>query len=301
MEEQALLLRENLLNIRSIVTNNKVKIDKLRYKNLVTEQETARIKKIKMKEKMMETPRNIDRSLRGGNKRSAVKSASKSGIGNALGLLTIIVIASNFDNIKNLVTNFIKGDTFKSIAQVFTNIKDFFVKLFKGFNETQQLFGEKYRQFIAFKDEKLEDIEKITEKFKEIGEKFKELRNFAIELKNKFDNLLLGTRGNIPIEQEKTGLEKYGYNDEDYDLIMGDDGNYRVVPKGNDETSNKNASNLGLTDYSNVTDSTNNLKKNIVPFNNVEPTNSQYNFAQYTDDDKKRDVVLITRTNTVIT
>ena len=40
MEEQALLLKENLLNIRSILTNDKVKIDKLRYKNLVAEKKS---------------------------------------------------------------------------------------------------------------------------------------------------------------------------------------------------------------------------------------------------------------------
>ena len=296
MEEQALLLKENLLNIRSILTNDKVKIDKLRYKNLVAEKETARMKKIKMKEKMMETPRNIDRSLRGGNERSAVKSAGKSGIGNALGLLTIIVIATNFNKIKELVMNFIKGDTFKAIAETFTNIKNFFTGAYDKFNETRELFGEKYQEFVAFKDQKVEDFQKLTEKFNEIGEKFKELGEYAIQLKEKFDNLLGIKRDNIvSIEEEKTGLEQYGFNNEDFDLIMGDDGNYRVVPKNND------TSNLGLTDYSNVANSNNNLNENIVRFNNVEPINSQYNFAQYTDDDQKRDIVLITRTNTIIT
>ena len=296
MEEQALLLKENLLNIRSILTNDKVKIDKLRYKNLVAEKETARMKKIKMKEKMMETPRNIDRSLRGGNERSAVKSAGKSGIGNALGLLTIIVIATNFNKIKELVMNFIKGDTFKAIAETFTNIKNFFTGAYDKFNETRQLFGEKYQEFVAFKDQKVEDFQKLTEKFNEIGEKFKELGEYAIQLKEKFDNLLGIKRDNIvPIEEEKTGLEQYGFNNEDFDLIMGDDGNYRVVPKNND------TSNLGLTNYSNVANSNTNLNENIVPFNNVEPINSQYNFAKYTDDDQKRDIVLITRTNTIIT
>ena len=264
MEEQALLLKENLLNIRSILTNDKVKIDKLRYKNLVAEKETARMKKIKMKEKMMETPRNIDRSLRGGNERSAVKSAGKSGIGNALGLLTIIVIATNFNKIKELVMNFIKGDTFKAIAETFTNIKNFFTGAYDKFNETRELFGEKYQEFVAFKDQKVEDFQKLTEKFNEIGEKFKELGEYAIQLKEKFDNLLGIKRDNIvSIEEEKTGLEQYGFNNEDFDLIMGDDGNYRVVPKNND------TSNLGLTDYSNVANSNNNLNENIVPFNNV--------------------------------
>ena len=219
MEEQALLLKENLLNIRSILTNDKVKIDKLRYKNLVAEKETVRMKKIKMKEKMMETPRNIDRSLRGGNERSAVKSAGKSGIGNALGLLTIIVIATNFNKIKELVMNFIKGDTFKAIAETFTNIKNFFTGAYDKFNETRQLFGEKYQEFVAFKDQKVEDFQKLTDKFNEIGEKFKELGEYAIQLKEKFDNLLGIKRDNIvPIEEEKTGLEQYGFNNEDFDL-----------------------------------------------------------------------------------
>ena len=244
---------------------------------------------------MLETPRNIDKSLRSGNERSRVKEAKKSGLGNALGLLTIVVIATNFDKIKKLVTDFISGDTFKSIVKVFDNIKNFFVNLFQGFKYTQELFGQKYQEFIAFKDEKIEDFKKITEKFEEIGEKFEELRLFAIELKKKFDNLLLGTRGNIPIEQEKTGLEKYGFNEDEYDLIMGEDGNYKVVPK--DDTSN-----LGLTDYNNLANN-NNIKMNFNPntFDNIEPENSSFDFSQYNDDEKKKKVVMITKTNTVIT
>ena len=244
---------------------------------------------------MLETPRNIDKSLRSGNQRSRVKEAKKSGLGNALGLLTIVVIATNFDKIKKLVTDFISGDTFKSIVKVFDNIKNFFVNLFQGFKYTQELFGQKYQEFIAFKDEKIEDFKKITEKFEEIGEKFEELRLFAIELKKKFDNLLLGTRGNIPIEQEKTGLEKYGFNEDEYDLIMGEDGNYKVVPK--DDTSN-----LGLTDYNNIAKN-NNIKMNFNPntFDNIEPENSSFDFSQYNDDEKKKKVVMITKTNTVIT
>ena len=244
---------------------------------------------------MLETPRNIDKSLRGGNERSKVKSAKKSGLGNALGLLTIILVATNFDKIKNLVTGFINGDTFKSIVKVFDNIKNFFVNLFEGFKFTQKLFGEKYEQFIAFKDERIKDFEKITEKFKEIGVKFEELRQFAIELKKKFDNLLLGTRENIPIEQEKTGLEKYGFDEDKYDLIMGEDGNYKVVPKND-------TSNLGLTDYNNLANN-NNIKMNYNPntFDNIEPKNSSFDFSQYNDDETKKKVVMITKTNTVIT
>ena len=183
MEEQSLLLRENLLNLRRVIVSNRQKLQKVRYRRTLAEQEKIRFKKIRMREKMLETPRNIDKSLRSGNERTRVKEAKKSGLGNALGLLTIVVIATNFDKIKKLVTDFISGDTFKSIVKVFDNIKNFFVNLFQGFKFTQELFGQKYQEFIAFKDERIKDFEKITEKFKEIGEKFEELRQFAIELK----------------------------------------------------------------------------------------------------------------------
>ena len=294
MEEQSLLLKENLLNLRRILVTNKTKLSKIRYKRSIAEQEKIRFEKIRMREKMLETPRNIDRSLRGGSERSAVKNASKSGLGNALGLLAIYLIATNFDKIKKLVTDFTKGDTFKSIASVFTNIKDFFVNMFKGFTSTQELFGEKYQEFISFKDEKIEDFKKIAEKFEEIGEKFKELQDFAIELKKKFENILLGTRGNIPIEEEKTGLEKYGFDDEKYDLIMGEDGNYRVVPKND-------TSNLGLTDYNNLA-SNSNMKMNFNPntFDSVESENSSFDFSQYNDDETKKEIVMIEKTNTII-
>ena len=238
---------------------------------------------------MLETPRNIDRSLRGGSERSAVKNASKSGLGNALGLLAIYLIATNFDKIKKLVTDFIKGDTFKSIASVFTNIKDFFVNMYKGFTATQELFGEKYQEFIAYKDEKIEDFKKMAEKFEEIGEKFKELRDFAINLKKKFDNLLGGGE-NISIEDEKKGLEQYGFNDDDFDLIKGEDGNYRVVPKND-------LSNLGLTDYSEISNNNMNNSSNINP---IDPKNSSFDFSQYNDDETKKEVVMVEKTNTVI-
>ena len=289
MEEQSLLLKENLLNLRRVLVTNRTKLSKIRYKRSIAEQEKIRFEKIRMREKMLETPRNIDRSLRGGSERSAVKNASKSGLGNALGLLAIYLIATNFDKIKKLVTDFIKGDTFKSIASVFANIKDFFVNMFKGFTATQELFGEKYQEFIAYKDEKIEDFKKIAEKFEEIGEKFKELRDFAINLKKKFDNLLGGGE-NISIEDEKKGLEQYGFNDDDFDLIKGEDGNYRIVPKND-------LSNLGLTDYSEIANNNMNNSNNINP---IEPKNSSYDFSQYNDDETKKEIVMVEKTNTVI-
>ena len=294
MEEQSLLLKENLLNLRRVIVSNRQKLQKVRYKRAVAEQDKIRFKKIRMREKMLETPRNIDKSLRSGNERSRVKEAKKSGLGNALGLLTIVVIATNFDKIKKLVTDFIKGDTFKSIVKVFTNIKDFFVNLFKGFTATQELFGEKYQEFIAFKDQKVEDFEKIAEKFNEIGEKFKELREFAIKLAEKFNNFLGVKNNNVSIDEEKEGLEQYGFNDDDFKLIMGDDGNYRVVPN--------DSSNLGLTNYSDIAmNNRNGMNLNQNNFNNIKPKNSSFDFSQYNDDEVKKEVVLITKTNTVIT
>ena len=294
MEEQSLLLKENLLNLRRVIVSNRQKLQKIEYKGSIAEREKVRSKKIRMREKMLETPRNIDKSLRSGNERSRVKEAKKSGLGNALGLLTIVVIATNFDKIKKLVTDFIKGDTFKSIVKVFTNIKDFFVNLFKGFTATQELFGEKYQEFIAFKDQKVEDFEKIAEKFEEIGEKFKELREFAIKLAEKFNNFLGFKNNNVSIDEEKEGLEQYGFNDDDFKLIMGDDGNYRVVPN--------DSSNLGLTNYSDIAmNNRNGMNLNQNNFNNIKPKNSSFDFSQYNDDEVKKEVVLITKTNTVIT
>tara|TARA_B100000131_G_scaffold98026_1_gene95168 strand:+ start:377 stop:1195 length:819 start_codon:yes stop_codon:yes gene_type:complete len=272
MEEQSLLLKENLLNLRRVIVSNRQKLQKVENKRKIAKQEKIRFEKIRMREKMLETPRNIDRSLRGGNERSKVKSAKKSGLGNALGLLTIILIATNFDKIKNLVMGFINGDTFKSIVKVFDNIKNFFVNLFEGFKFTQKLFGEKYEQFIAFKDEKIEDFEKIAEKFEEIGEKFKELREFAIKLAEKFNNFLGVKNNNVSIDEEKEGLEQYGFNDDDFKLIMGDDGNYRVVP-------NDDSSNLGLTNYSDIAmNNKNGMNFNPNTFDNIEPKNSSFDF-----------------------
>ena len=295
MEEQSLLLKENLLNLRRVIVSNRQKLQKVKYKREIAEQEKIRFKKIRMREKMLETPRNIDKSLRSGNERSRVKEAKKSGLGNALGLLTIVLIATNFDKIKKLVTDFIKGDTFKSIVKVFTNIKDFFVNLFKGFTATQELFGQKYQEFIAFKDQKVEDFEKIAEKFKEISEKFKELREFAIKLGEKFNNFLGLKNNNVSIDEEKEGLEQYGFNDDDFKLIMGDDGNYRVVP-------NDDSSNLGLTNYSDIAmNNRNGMNFNSNTFDNIEPKNSSFDFSQYNDDEVKKEVVMIQKTNTVIT
>ena len=57
MEEQALLLKENLLSLRSVLVTNRKKIDKIRFKRIIAEKENDRRKKIRMKEKIMETPK----------------------------------------------------------------------------------------------------------------------------------------------------------------------------------------------------------------------------------------------------
>ena len=115
------------------------------------------------------------------------------------------------------------------------------------------------------------------------------MRDFAINLKKKFDNLLGGGE-NISIEDEKKGLEQYGFNDDDFDLIKGEDGNYRVVPKND-------LSNLGLTDYSEISNNNMNNSSNINP---IDPKNSSFDFSQYNDDETKKEVVMVEKTNTVI-
>ena len=82
--------------------------------------------------------------------------------------------------------------------------------------------------------------------------------------------------------------------DEDYDLKMGEDGNYRVEPKSN-------ASNLGLTDYDNLANN-NNIKMNFNSndFDPIDHKNSSFDFSQYNDDETKKEVVVVEKTNTVI-
>ena len=75
---------------------------------------------------------------------------------------------------------------------------------------------------------------------------------------------------------------------------MGDDGNYRVVPN--------DSSNLGLTNYSDIAmNNRNGMNFNPNTFDNIEPKNSSFDFSQYNDDETKKKVVMITKTNTVIT
>ena len=303
MEEQALLLRENLLNIRRVLVTNRKKINKLRYKQSVVEKNNSRRKKIRMREKIMETPKNIGKSLKGAGD-SAVKAAKKSGLGNALGLLAIIAIGSNIESIKKLYNDFIKGETFKNIAEGFQNVMDFFKNIFKGFQGATELLGDSYDKFIEFKDTAIGEIDKIKNYFEGIQEQFKKLGEQALELKKKFENMLGVSRGNISVEEEKKGLEKYGFNENDYNLEMQDDGTYKITPKGGEiEQKNNISSNLGLTNLNNFEFDTSsfNFGENVIPFDYKGLDVPEFDLSQYNADETNKEITVITKTNTVIT
>ena len=92
----------------------------------------------------------------------------------------------------------------------------------------------------------------------------------------------------------------------------GEDGEYYNIfdgtplPDNLKENTNNDevgSNNLGLSDYSNVAMNNNNLNfdDNILPFNNIDPQNLNYDFAQYTDEDVNKEITVITKTNTIIT
>ena len=297
MEEQALLLRENLLNIRSVLVTNRKKINKLRYKQSVVEKNNSRRKKIRMREKIMETPKNIGKSLKGVGD-SAVKGAKKSGLGNALGLLAIIAIGSNIESIKKLYSDFIKGETFKNIAEGFQNTIDFFKNLFNGFKTITNLLGESYDNFIAFKDASIEKLEEVTQTFKDLQEKFEELNRFAADMKEKFDNLLQGSQ-DVKIGEEKEKLKEFGFTDEDLELEKSDNNPFQA---GNMFTGFPDK--LGLTDYDNLDLNSNMFDLNnddFIPidFEGIDPP--FFDYSQYNDDETNKEITVITKTNTVIT
>ena len=51
MEEQSLLLKENLLNLRRVLVTNRTKLSKIRYKRSIAEQEKIRFEKNKNERK----------------------------------------------------------------------------------------------------------------------------------------------------------------------------------------------------------------------------------------------------------
>ena len=274
----------------------------MRFKRNIADKENNRRKKIRMKEKIMETPKNIGKSFKG-LKQSDRKSAKKSGLGNALGLLAIIAIGTNIESIKNLYTDFIKGETFRKIAEGFQNFIDFFKNLFKGFQMTTDLLGASYDQFVEFKDARLEELDELKEYFKKLADGFARLKEQAIEIKEKFENLLGARRGNVDIETEKENLEQYGFDDEKFDLIMGEDGNYRIVPKGEEiKQENDTSSNLGLTNFDDVKLTTNpfDMDESVIPFDYKGLDVPKFDYSQYNADKTNKEIVFIEKTNTII-
>ena len=301
MEEQTLQFKENLINIRRTLVTNRKKIQKLSAKREAAEKQFEQEKKLRMREKVLETPRKINNAVSAGD----AKKAKGMGLGNALGLFAIIIIAKNFDKVKKLFNDFITGDTFKNIKNYFTGTIDFFKGLYNGLSGNYgELLGDKYDELVAFKDEKIEDIEKLTEYLKELQKNFEVLAEQAAEMRDKFLNMLgISTKKDDPTVSDKPygGLYEKGEDGEYYNIFDGSPlpDNLKEENNNNDDVSNNN---LGLSDYSNVSMNDDDFNfKNTLPFKNIDPQNLNYDFAQYTEEEVNKDVTIITKTNTVIT
>ena len=301
MEEQTLQFKENLINIRRTLVTNRKKIQKLSAKREAAEKQFEQEKKLRMREKVLETPRKINNAVSAGD----AKKAKGMGLGNALGLFAIIIIATNFEKVKKLFNDFITGDTFKNIKNYFTGTIDFFKGLYDGLSGNYgELLGDKYDELVAFKDEKMEDIEKLTEYLKELQKNFEVLAEQAAEMRDKFLNMLgISTKKDDPTVSDKPygGLYEKGEDGEYYNIFDGTPlpDNLKEENNNNDDVSNNN---LGLSDYSNVSMNDDDFNfKNTLPFKNIDPQNLNYDFAQYTEEEVNKEVTIITKTNTVIT
>ena len=300
MEEQTLQFKENLINIRRTLVTNRKKIQKLSAKREAAEKQFEQEKKLRMREKVLETPRKINNAVSAGD----AKKAKGMGLGNALGLFAIIIIATNFDKVKKLFNDFITGDTFKNIKNYFTGTIDFFKGLYNGLSGNYgELLGDKYDELVAFKDEKMEDIEKLTEYLKELQKNFEVLAEQAAEMRDKFLNLMgIETKKDDPTGSDKPygGLYEKGEDGEYYNIFDG-----TPLPDNLKEENNNgevSSNNLGLSDYSSVAMNDDDFNfKNTLPFKNIDPQNLDYDFAQYTEEDNNKDITIITKTNTVIT
>ena len=301
MEEQTLQFKENLISIRRILVTRRKKIKKLSAKRDAAEKQFEQEKKLRMREKVLETPRKINNAVSAGD----AKKAKGMGLGNALGLFAIIIIATNFDKVKKLFNDFITGDTFKNIKNYFTGTIDFFKGLYNGLSGNYgELLGDKYDELVAFKDEKMEDIEKLTEYLKELQKNFEVLAEQAAEMRDKFLNMLgISTKKDDPTVSDKPygGLYEKGEDGEYYNIFDG-----TPLPENMKEENNTNgevsSNNLGLSDYSSVAMNDDDFNfKNTLPFENIDPQNLDYDFAQYTEEDNNKDITIITKTNTVIT
>ena len=301
MEEQTLQFKENLINIRRTLVTRRKKIQKISSKREAAEKQFEQEKKLRMREKILETPRKINNAVSAGDS----KKAKGMGLGNALGLFAIIIIATNFEKVKKLFNDFITGDTFKNIKNYFTETIDFFKGLYSGLSGNYgELLGDKYDELVAFKDEKMQDIEELTEYLKELQKNFEVLAKQAADMRDKFLNLMgietQATKDNL-IRNATDGLYEKGEDGEYYNIFDG-----TPLPDNLKENTNNDevgSNNLGLSDYSNVAMNNNNLNfdDNILPFNNIDPQNLNYDFAQYTDEDVNKEITVITKTNTIIT
>ena len=300
MEEQTLQFKENLLNVRRILVTRRKKIKKLSDKREVAEKQFEQEKKLRMREKILETPRKINNAVSAGD----AKKAKGMGLGNALGLFAIIIIATNFEKVKKLFNDFITGDTFKNIKNYFTGTIDFFKGLYSGLSGNYgELLGDKYDELVAFKDEKLADIEKLTEYLKQLQKNFEVLAKQAAEMRDKFLNLMgietQATKDNL-IRNATDGLYEKGEDGEYYNIFDG-----TPLPDNLKENTNNDevgSNNLGLSDYSNVSMNNDDFNfKNTLPFKNIDPQNLDYDFAQYTEEEVNKEITVITKTNTIIT
>ena len=300
MEEQTLQFKENLISIRRILVTRRKKIKKLSAKREAAEKQFEQEKKLKMREKMLETPRKINNAVSAGD----AKKAKGMGLGNALGLFAIIIIATNFEKVKKLFNDFITGDTFKNIKNYFTGTIDFFKGLYSGLSGNYgELLGDKYDELVAFKDEKMEDIEKLTEYLKELQKNFEVLAEQAAEMRDKFLNMLgISTKKDDPTVSDKPygGLYEKGEDGEYYNIFDGTPLPDNLKENTNNEEVSSN--NLGLSDYSNVSMNNDDFNfKNTLPFKNIDPQNLDYDFAQYTEEEVNKEITVITKTNTIIT
>ena len=300
MEEQTLQFKENLLNVRRILVTRRKKIKKLSDKREAAEKQFEQEKKLRMREKILETPRKINNAVSAGD----AKKAKGMGLGNALGLFAIIIIATNFEKVKKLFNDFITGDTFKNIKNYFTGTIDFFKGLYSGLSGNYgELLGDKYDELVAFKDEKMQDIEELTEYLKQLQKNFEVLAKQAAEMRDKFLNLMgietQATKDNL-IRNATDGLYEKGEDGEYYNIFDG-----TPLPDNLKENTNNDevgSNNLGLSDYSNVSMNNNfNFDDNTLPFKNIDPQNLDYDFAQYTEEEVNKEITVITKTNTIIT
>ena len=300
MEEQTLQFKENLLNVRRILVTRRKKIKKLSDKREAAEKQFEQEKKLRMREKILETPRKINNAVSAGD----AKKAKGMGLGNALGLFAIIIIATNFEKVKKLFNDFITGDTFKNIKTYFTGTIDFFKGLYSGLSGNYgELLGDKYDELVAFKDEKMQDIEELTGYLKQLQKNFEVLAKQAADMRDKFLNLMgietQATKDSL-IRNATDGLYEKGEDGEYYNIFDGSPLPDNLKENtNNDDVSNNN---LGLTDYSNVSMNNDDFNfTNTLPFKNIDPKNLDYDFAQYTEEDVNKEITIVTKTNTIIT